>query len=754
MATYVVTDPNTGRKVRLTGDSPPTDEDLDEIFSSLPAVGKTRSEIKVNPYAGTGGMSSQYGFDEKKYEQDKAAFDERLAALPPEQADVIRGMTPSERTLANIGAGMTDVYYGLPGTGENPNLESANMLTTVTDGGLSRSVGQAAPFAPLGLAAAGLKTTAGRILGGAAVGGAEGAAIASGTGGDALQGGLVGAGIGATAEVLAPVVNRLAGSLIRRIKGSEPSQQPIGPDLTPSPELQEVMQEAGVTIDDLVKQASSPELAQEVAGAATSGVDSRVAGLADQIEANPARVAAAERLGVDAPIATLTDQTPIQEIVGAAAAMPASKTNESLVKYSQELTKKAEETVEQYSGFLDKEVVSENLKNTMQSQIKDLNDASREIYRLIDESVPASTIVNTSSLRKELARRGSSSQKGVDGLSKVEQDVYKAIQGKPTYFDIDRLRKDIGASIGRMEGSYTNEQVSILKDMYSKLSQMQEGVADQVGGGAGQLWKEAKELDKKRFSMQENSEFLFGKNNVGTVMPKVESSLQALAKGNNKPFKDIINAIPPEQKGAVLSSAIDSVIRKSYAGDVRLDANGFAKWYNQLGRSETNKRALMSELPEGAEQRLDDLFQLAQGLSNVTNNRVRTGVINSVFKDFDAADGIVAKLYGIADKVSENPVMAASVGPTVRVMASTAKMATKERTPAIQAADELLSSPEFKTAVLSAGLPEKRAAIANRRLVQTDAYKKYLQSQSKTRAAAISSMGLIPFLTAEETEEE
>lgn len=35
MPTYVVTDPNTGRKVRLTGDTPPTDEDLDEIFSSI-----------------------------------------------------------------------------------------------------------------------------------------------------------------------------------------------------------------------------------------------------------------------------------------------------------------------------------------------------------------------------------------------------------------------------------------------------------------------------------------------------------------------------------------------------------------------------------------------------------------------------------------------------------------------------------------------------------------------------------------------
>lgn len=716
---------------------------------------KERKPIRVDPYAGSMGMASQYGFNQEKYEQDKAEQEMALSAMPQGQADVIRGMSAPERTLANIGAGMTDVYYGLPGTGENPNLEMSRNLTEGTGGDLSRAVGQAAPFAPLGMAATGLKTAAGRVLGSALVGGAEGATIASGTGGDTsdvVQGGLVGASIGAGAEAVAPYINSYAGSLIRRFKGSAPVEPPIGPNLQPSAELKSVMDEAGITMDDIVKQASAPEMAEQVAGAATSGINSRVSDLASQIETNPARVAAAERMGVNAPIATLTDQGSVQEIVGAAAAMPASKTNETLVQYSKDLTKKAEEVVEQYSGYLDKEVVSENLKGTMQNQIKDLGEASNEIYKRIDEAVPQGTIINGKQLRQEIARRGASSQKGVAGLTKVEQDVYSALAGKPTYFDVDRLRKDIGASIGRMEGTYTNEQVSNLKDMYSKLSQLQEGVADQIGGGAGQLWKEAKELDKKRFSMQENSEFLFGKNNIGTVMPKLESSLQMLAKGNNKLFKETISAIPPEQKGAVLSSAIDSVIRKSYANETRLDANGFAKWYNQLDRSKTNKRALMAELPEGAEQRLDDLYLLAQGLANVNNNRVRTGVINSVFKDFDAADGLVAKLYGVADKVSENPILSSTVGPAARVMASTAKMATKEKTPALQAADELLSSPEFKTAVLSTGLDAKRQQRAAKALEKTEAYKNYIKNQNKTRAASIATVGLIPFLTSQDEE--
>ena len=35
MPTYIVTDPETGKKVRLTGDSPPTEQELEQIFASL-----------------------------------------------------------------------------------------------------------------------------------------------------------------------------------------------------------------------------------------------------------------------------------------------------------------------------------------------------------------------------------------------------------------------------------------------------------------------------------------------------------------------------------------------------------------------------------------------------------------------------------------------------------------------------------------------------------------------------------------------
>jgi len=713
---------------------------------------------------GRGGVGYQ-GMDLTNWNEQKKQVDKmrELAATDPNQAALISEMSPTDKLLTGIGAGISDVARGAknfldytPYGAILPDVEilspsgmsALEGVSPMAEGG--RVVGQAAPFLPAGIGAGALPSLGGRMAASSLVGGVEGATIASGTGRDVATGALVGTLVGGGAEVFSAGFNRIALPLVRKWFGS--SAKALDETGAPTPELQSAMEKEGVTLDDLTKLASAEEAATQTAKAATTQSPQRIDELAASIEINPARKAAAERLGVDAPLATLTDQAPIQEVVGAAAAVPGSKTSESLVKYSKDLTKKAEDTIEQFSGYLDKEVVSENLKSTMQSQIEELGGASKEIYSQINELVPSSTIVNAKPLLTELAKRGSKSQKGVEGLSTVERDVFKTLQGKPTYFDIDRLRKDIGASVGRKEGTYITEQVATLKDLYSKLSQLQEGVADQVGGNAGQLWKEVKELDKKRFTLQENSEFLFGKENIGTVMPKLESSLMMLARGNNESFKKIIGSIPPEQKGAVVSGALDSVIRKSYAGDVKIDANGFAKWYNQLSRSPTNKQTLMKELPAGAEKRLDDLYLLAQGLANVTNNRVRTGAINSIFKKFDDADGIVAKLYGISDKVSESPV-GFVMGPTTRVIANTAKMATKEKTPSIEAADELLASPEFRTAVLSMAEPAKKRAVAMRKLESTDAYKKYMQKQNKSRVASISAVGLVPFLTGEEEEQ-
>ena len=72
MPTYKVTDPNTGRTLRLTGDSPPTEGELEEIFASvgtespkgtLQKIGEFAATSKALPIAGgiVGGIAGTLG---------------------------------------------------------------------------------------------------------------------------------------------------------------------------------------------------------------------------------------------------------------------------------------------------------------------------------------------------------------------------------------------------------------------------------------------------------------------------------------------------------------------------------------------------------------------------------------------------------------------------------------------------------------------------------------------------------------------
>ncbi len=491
---------------------------------------------------------------------------------------------------------------------------------------------------------------------------------------------------------------------------------------------------------------------------ADSGMKNRVDEITSNISLNKDRFEASQRLGLKPPIAVLSDDRALNEIAGALAASPGSKASADLSDFHKSLTDRSKQLIEEAGGELDKGLVSSQVKDNIDENIQLLTDQAQKIYDEIHQRVPEETIVNSKPLVRELNRRGSKSEKGIGGLSKVERDVYEKIKGKPTYFDIDNLRKDIGESIGGIKGSYPKQSTAILKDMYSKLTDLQEGVANQVGDGAGHLWNEAKELDNSRFALQDNSMFLFGRDLNGSVMPKVIIGLKNLSRGDSKTFNNVLANVPPEMKKRIIVSGLDAVINKSVQGESAISPSQFNKWYGDLSASPKNKKLLHDNLPEGAGKRLDDLFKLSQGLQNVTNRIVRTGIVHDDFKNFDKTDGLVAKLYGAADRIDSIPLVGPAVGsPALRLGSTILKAASKERTPAIEAADDLLADPDFRTAVLDYEKNRKPDTPAQNKLKKKPAYKKYLHVLGEgiqDNNLIIDSAGLIPFLLTPQEEEE
>lgn len=722
MPDYEITSPD-GKKFVITA---PEGASQDEV---LAYAKRQFSGEKSKPLPG----SAEYGTD--PVEAQQAVYD---------------SMSGGEKFFSGMGLGLNEVGRGvkrLTGFGsENTNEEFDKGLTENSGAALGgKIVGNALPFLPAGLASVG--TSVVRNIGyQAAIGGLQGSTIAAGEGKDTsgiVSGGLLGAAIGGGVQALSPYVGRLLSAVAQKM-GLRSVNELIDP-LTGAPNqaARDILAREGVDPATLSAPLQSAELA--VAPAIKRGEE-----IAATMTMNPARVAAHEAAGINAPIAALTDDVAAQEMGGALAAVHGSKASEALDAYTKALTEHAKKITDETVGSLDSGAVSESLKMSMQDTIKKLASDSDVIYQKINELVPQNTIVNSKPLLNELQKRAASRQAGIEGLSAVERDAFKTLKGKPTYADIDTLRKQIGNSIGSFKGQYINEDQAVLGRLYSQLTQMQEGVANQIGNGAGELWKNAKKLDVQRFKTQDGAEFLFGKNLDGAVSKKLESAISLLAKREPKAFAQVINSVPEDFKGKVLMSAMDNVMRKSYAAGDIVDANGFAKFWGELSRSPANKQLLTKHLPEGAAERLDNMAIMAQGLANINKNKVKTGIIPEALKDFNQTKGLIGKLYGFSQKASIAP------SGTMRAAGVVAELASKVRADAVEAADNLLASPEFRTAVLSTNKGPKIAQIAEARLKQTDAYKGYMNELSRTNgkkaASAIASQGLIGYLLSGEEE--
>ena len=222
MPTYLVKDPQTGKSVKLTGDSPPTEQELNDIFS---------------------GMSQQ-----------PVQADGRQELLDQLNADI----GPFESAAIGIGRGITDIGRAVrladdEDAGVKQGLAGLEEQRPITQMG-GRAVGQSLPFLIPGVAAGSIASTPLRIAAGTTVGGLEGGAISAGTGESVIKGAGIGGAIAGIAEAAFPIVGRLGGALVRKLTGSTPSAV-FDSAGNPTQALEQALDSSGLTLDDLNRQA-------------------------------------------------------------------------------------------------------------------------------------------------------------------------------------------------------------------------------------------------------------------------------------------------------------------------------------------------------------------------------------------------------------------------------------------------------------------------------------------------------------------
>lgn len=704
----------------------------------------------------------------RKTRAGKTAYRRREEALAeiektnPFQAKALREMNPFEAALVGFGSGIKQLGAGV-GLYDIPESERKilNQLTSVSDTAqLGEFAAKAAPFAAGGVAIGGAMR--GASLGAkagvqGALGAAEGNIIARGEGGDTediIAGTLVGGAIAPLAEVAGPAISKAARAIYRKVKGQPPIGRLIDDAGRPTKELQNVLDESGTTFDELVAEASqSPDVAESIVGAGRAENFKKAVGDVSAAIDEEA-LAASERLGLNAPVAVVSKDQATQELGGILSAIPGSRASEALNQFTEEFGRRADSFVEELGGSIDRGLIDQNLLVNMQSDINRIKALEDRLYERIRSDIGDSYEVNAQQLKNMIAARARNlggkqgMAKGLKQLSKVEKDVYDRIQdGSLSYASLDNLISDVGAAIGRETDTYSGVKLSKLKSMYSDLSKIREGVAETFGHKTD--IQRAKEIGASRFGLQESTQALFGKDLQTSIFPKIDRSVKGLERGNVREFRATMDLIPEKFRKPVAATMLNTALTGGRNQAIGINSTQFSRWFKNLERHETALNELQKYVGEDAVERLRDIAKVASGVSAVTGSRVRTGVTSEALKRLDDVDGIVGKIYDLAKKGQNIPV----AGRAAAVIGNTAKTMAMSKTPAVEAAQDIMGSPKFIAAVKEAaraGTQTRRFNRLNSQLKNSKEYKKYIRSLDDQQASRIASAGLISWLASDE----
>lgn len=162
-----------------------------------------------------------------------------------------------ESALISAGKTVSDLGRFLGFGDDETEAEKQALALLREERPISTAVGQALPFVVPGVGVANIASLPTRVIAATALGGAEGATIASGTDQDISKGTGIGAVVGGGLELAFPVIGRVGGQLFRKLTGKQPKAPIIDSVGNPSREFQAELNKAGLSFDDVVKAADT-----------------------------------------------------------------------------------------------------------------------------------------------------------------------------------------------------------------------------------------------------------------------------------------------------------------------------------------------------------------------------------------------------------------------------------------------------------------------------------------------------------------
>lgn len=456
----------------------------------------------------------------------------------------------------------------------------------------------------------------------------------------------------------------------------------------------------------------------QTARVAASGSKQATQDLAEMAAPDAKTSAAAQRLGIQDYLQPdhVTTSDAYRQVLGVMKSNPTSALALGEKGGLEQIGQRASSLIDEIGGSSDLSAVDANLKQAMRATHGDLSAQENRLYQEVRDGIPAQTPAPAQNTLAFLARRADDLG-GAQNLSPMEKQALQKltpIEGadgavkQPTYTLLDDVRKDVGAA-ARQAGPFSDADTGLAKQLYARLSNDQQAVADATG--QRYTFLAAKYATQLRKGMEDDMASIFGKQLQGSVVPELGGAMKAASKGDASRLVGLLQNVPDNLKQQVVASGMQTVFRNA-ATRGEINFTGYSKWYQGLMRNKQAYAAVMNNLPQPARKQLSDLYRVSKGISDSMQARIKTGLRSSVLDEMNAPDTLAQRMFDVAKHAGKG-LAADAVGGHGAGLAMGLFSALKggAKPNAVKAIDELLTSPEYLNLARNAGTPAQDNAV-------------------------------------------
>lgn len=299
--------------------------------------------------------------------------------------------------------------------------------------------------------------------------------------------------------------------------------------------------------------------------------------------------------------------------------VPGSKLQMMEDAYVAELNVKADDLINTL-GSTDKSAIDYQIFNRSRDAIDNLGKVAEKEYQALSDKIDPKAIAEMNESRSYIQNIVDDLGGDTSSLTPLEKRVMNMAERENiTYTAVDRLRKQVGAALGKESDVFKTETRNSLSKIYDALTQDQEAVAPELGAD----WARAKASITKRKALEEQATIAFGKKLSDSFIPKLGSSLKQLSKGKQQDFNKLISSIDKRDRPKAIATALADVFQGS-SQQPQMTPAAFDSWYRNITRNGV-KRNLYKYLPGEFTKTLDDIAKVTEGVRRAKTKEITTG---------------------------------------------------------------------------------------------------------------------------------